>query len=247
MFETAFIQEQGSGRLMHESELVRDYCLKQGIEIRLYTFKRIRRRELPLSIGSFVCGDMDSMHGAMRQLNIPIPAPVYFPGSLTPYLHRKIWPDTVGGLRARIERADRPVFAKPAGRSKIFTGCIFSNPGDLYHLGTTSGREPIWCSEVVSWRSEYRVYVIGQDIVSVDFYSGDASIGLDQSVIAEAVATYHRSGEAPAAYGIDFGILSSGVTALVEANDGYALGAYKISSPAYSELLFCRWKQLTSL
>jgi len=45
---------------------------------------------------------------------------------------------------------------------------------------------------------------------------------------------------------MDFGVLSSGESALVEANDGYALGAYKISSAAYSELLFSRWRELIS-
>jgi hypothetical protein len=166
---------------------------------------------------------------------------------LTSHLHRRIWQDTVGGLRARLERDSQPVFAKPAGRAKLFTGRVFFNQADLYHLGTTSQREPVWCSEVVSWLSEYRVYIVGQEIVSVDCYSGDASIALNQSVVDEAVATYHRSGEVPAAYGIDFGVLSSGKTALVEANDGYALGAYEISGAAYSELLFSRWRQLTSV
>src|SRR5262245_33850963 len=241
MFDTAFIQEQGNGRLGLESHLVHDYCLKHSIHIQLYTIKRIQRRQLPLTIRSFVCGDMDCMHGALRQLNIPIPAPVYFPNSLGAYLHRRIWQDTVGGLRARIESDGRAVFAKPAGRAKIFTGNIFSNMADLYHLRTTSRREPISCSEVVSWLSQYSVYVNGQDIVAIDCYSGDASIALDQAVIIQALANYRRSGEAPAAYGIDFGVLSTGKTALIEANDGYALGAYQISSTAYSELLFTRW------
>lgn len=247
MFEAAFIQEQGNGRLLLESQLVRDYCLKRGIDTQLYTIKRIQRRQLPLTTRSFICGDMDCMHGAMRQLNIPIPALVNFPSSLTAYLHREIWQDTVGGVRERVESDGQPVFAKPAGRAKIFTGRVFYSGSDLYHLGTTSRREPVWCSEVVSWLSEYRVYVNGQDIVSVDCYSGDASIGLDQAVIAQALADYQRSGEAPAAYGIDFGVLSTGKTALVEANDGYALGAYRISSAAYAELLFTRWRQLISL
>jgi len=246
MFETAFIQEQGNGQLMLESQLVRDYCLKQGIEVRLYTIKRIHRRELPLTTRSFICGDMDCMHGAMKQLNIPLPTPVYFPNSLRPHLHRRIWQDTVDGLRVRLEHDNRPVFAKPGGRAKLFAGRVFSGAADLHHLGTTSRREPVWCSDVVSWLSEYRVYVIGEEIVAVDCYSGDGGIALDQSVLADAVAKYRRSGEAPAAYGIDFGVLSSGESALVEANDGYALGAYKISSAAYSELLFSRWIELIS-
>jgi ATP-grasp domain, R2K clade family 2 len=247
MFDVAFIQEQGNGRLTLESQLVRDYCLKHGIQTQLYTIKRIQRRQLALTTRSFICGDMDCMHGAMRQLNIPIPAPVYFPNSLTAYLHRRVWQDTVGGLRARVQSDGQSVFAKPAGRAKIFTGRVFSSAADLYHIGTTSWREPVWCSEIVSWLSEYRVYVNGQDIVSVDCYWGNASIGLDQTVIAQALANYRCSGEAPAAYGIDFGVLSSGKTALVEANDGYALGAYQISSAAYAELLFTRWRQLICL
>jgi len=247
MFETAFIQEQGNGRLPHESRLVRECCLTGGIPIQLYTIKRIHRRQLPLTLRSFICGDMDCMHGAMKQLGIPIPPPVYFPQSLVSYLHREIWPDTVGGLRSRLEEDRRPVFAKPAGRAKLFTGRVFAGQSDLYHLSTTSWREPVWCSEVVSWRSEYRVYVVGTDIVAVDHYGGDATVELDRSIITEAVIAYRRSGEAPAAYGIDFGVLATGETALVECNDGYALGAYQIAAPLYAELLFERWRELVSL
>jgi hypothetical protein len=247
MFETAFIQEQGNGRLRLESQLVRDYCRQQGIETQLYTVKLIRRRQLPLTRRSFVCGDMDCMHGAMKQLNIPIPAPAYFPDALRAHLHRRIWRDTVDGLWARLELDGQPVFAKPAGRAKLFTGRVFSGAADLYRLGTISRREPVWCSDVVCWLSEHRVYVIGEKIVSVDCYSGDAGIALDRSVLAAAVADYRRSGQAPAAYALDFGVLSSGESALVEANDGYALGAYKISGAAYSELLFSRWRELIAL
>src|SRR5215470_11746634 len=103
MFETAFIQERGNGRLPHESQLVRECCLASGIPIALYTIKRIQRRQLPLTLRSFICGDMDCMHGAMKQLGIPIPSPVYFPRSLVGYLHRAVWQDTVGALRARLE------------------------------------------------------------------------------------------------------------------------------------------------
>jgi hypothetical protein len=247
MFEIAFIQEQGNGRLPHESQLVRECCLARGIPIALYTIKRIQRRQLPLTLESFICGDMDCMHGAMKQLGIQIPPAAYFPQSLVGYLHRAIWQDTVGGLRAKLEDDRRPVFAKPAGRAKLFTGRVFAGQSDLYHLSSTSWREPVWCSEIVSWRSEYRVYVVGQNIVAIDHYGGDATVALDRSVITEAVIAYRRSGEAPAAYAIDFGVLATGETALVECNDGYALGAYQIAAPLYAELLFARWRELVSL
>lgn len=62
----------------------------------------------------------------------------------------------------------------------------------------------------------------------------------------EAVIEYRKSGQAPAAYGIDFGVLASGETALVEANEGFSLGAYQIESSLYTELLFTRWQELLS-
>src|SRR5262245_24009779 len=247
VFDHAFIHELGIGRFPHASRVVREHCLARAIPVELYTIKRIQRRQLKLTAQSFICGDMDCMHGAMKQLGIPLPSPIYFPQSLTRYLHRAIWQDTVGGLRSRLEHDGRSVFAKPAGRAKLFTGRVFAGGSDFYHLGVTSHREPVWCSEVVSWLSEYRVYVIGQDVVAVDHYAGDATVTLDRSVIAEAVTAYRRSGEAPAAYGIDFGVLATGETALVECNDGYALGAYQIAAPTYAELLFERWRELVSL
>lgn len=67
------------------------------------------------------------------------------------------------------------------------------------------------------------------------------------AAVEQALSEHRRSGEAPAAYGIDFGVLSSGETALVEANDGYALGAYKIESAPYAELLFARWAELVGM
>ena len=46
---------------------------------------------------------------------------------------------------------------------------------------------------------------------------------------------------------MDFGILSSGETCLVEVNDGYSLGRYDgISGADYTDLLIARWRQLVS-
>lgn len=86
--------------------------------------------------------------------------------------------------------------------------------------------------------------MIGEEIVSVDHYDGDASVALDLDVVNQAVAQFRASGEAPSAYGIDFGVLAAGETALVEANDGYALGAYAIGSAPYTKLVFTRWTEL---
>lgn len=243
MFNRAYIEQAGNGKLRHEEQLVLEDCQRRGVQVTLYTAKQIQRRQLPLDTHSFICGDMDSMHGAMKQLGIEPPVANDFPESLKPFFHRRVWRGSISELESALENG-RELFAKPAGRRKLFTGRVFSHSHELYALSNISRREPLWCSEVVDWRSEYRVYVIDGGIVSIDHYAGDATVRLDETVVLEALHAHLLSGTAPAAYGIDFGVLSTGETALIEANDGYALGAYQIGSTDYSKLLHVRWAQL---
>ncbi|WP_308213005.1 ATP-grasp domain-containing protein [Nocardia amikacinitolerans] len=148
---------------------------------------------------------------------------------------RRIGPDA-----ARGEAAPRRVAA--AGYSGPVLHLCYSER-DFAALGNVSRRQRVWCSEVVTWVAEFRVYVIDHRVVAVDRYDGDGS-ALDMDVVESAVAAYHRSGTAPSAYGIDFGVLANGETALVEANDGYALGAYDIAADRYTELVLRRWSEL---
>jgi ATP-grasp domain, R2K clade family 2 len=103
------------------------------------------------------------------------------------------------------------------------------------------------CSEVVTWQSEYRVYVARGQILGTRHYLGDPNVPLDGQEIATAVAEYEASGEATAGYGIDFGVLGTGQTALIEVNDGYALGSYGLEDDLYTDLLIARWCQLVGL
>jgi len=245
MFTKAFLEEAGNGKLRHEEELLRAELERRGIPVTLYTAKRIQRRQLPLSAETFIAGDMDAMHGAMRQLKIEIPAPNDYPKSLLPFMHRRVWTSTLGDVERRvIEGNGEAIFAKPADRRKSFTGRAFGSMDDFREIGSVSRRQEVWCSEVVEWTSEYRVYVISEKIVGVDLYAGDGKVALDSATVEAALAAYRVSGEAPSAYGIDFGVLATGQTALVEANDGYALGAYKISAGAYTDLVMTRWEEL---
>ncbi|MGW4531036.1 ATP-grasp domain-containing protein [Nocardia sp. NPDC004340] len=73
-------------------------------------------------------------------------------------------------------------------------------------------------------------------------YSGKGPMRPKEMLLEQGLK--HRSGTAPSAYGIDFGVLSTGENALVEANDGYALGAYAITADRYTELIMRRWSEL---
>ncbi len=241
----AFIQEQGSGKLRHEEKLVVAELKHRGIPIELYSEKRIRRRQLPLDLESLVVGDMPCIAGALQQLSIPEPVPNDYPVSLQEFWQRRIWRSTLSALESRLLHGRSPAtFAKPANRSKRFTGCVFESEFDLFRVYGVSRREELWCAEIVSWLSEYRVYVVNSEIRSIDFYAGNAEIPVDRATIERAIDLLAKAGEAYAGYAIDFGVLSTGETALVELNDGFAVGAYTIDSKNYTDMLLARWQEL---
>jgi hypothetical protein len=247
MFTHAFLEER-NGKLGYEETLLRGELETLGVPVTLFTEKRMHRRQLPLSRETFAAGGMDSVHGAMRQLKIEIPLPNDYPKSLQPFLRRKVWRSTLGAAEyAIVDAAGEPLFVKPSDRRKNFVGRTFASIDDFREIGAVSRRQEVWCSEIVEWVSEFRVYVIKGEIVSIDHYSGDATHSLHIETVDAALKIFHDSGEAPAAFGIDFGVLSDGQTALVEANDGYSLGAYKtIPAATYTDLIMTRWAELVS-
>lgn len=246
MFRIAYLEQRGNG-LDLEERVVGEVLAQRGVEVRRYTRKQIDRRVLPLDADSFIMGTTPCMHGAMRQLGIEIPSPNDYPLMLRDFLKRQVWTCRLDEVEARLfDDAQTPVFVKPADRLKTFTGRVFDSRGDLYFLGSSSRRQQVWCSQVVQWRSEFRAYVIDAKVVALAHYHGDPQLRPCERTIDEAVRRYRDSGEAPAAYGIDFGVLASGETALVEANDGYSLGAYEVGAVDYTELLLARWAELLS-
>ena len=245
MISQAFIQEQGHGRLRSEERLVVEELTRRGIPMTFYTAKRILRRQLPLDRQSLVVGDMPCIFGALKQLALPEPPPNDYPASLQEFLDRQVWRSTLGGLEFSLrEGSCRSIFAKPAKRCKRFTGCVFDDESGLYGVQGVSRKEELLCAEVVTWLSEYRVYVVNSEIRSVDWYAGDRQISIDLQVVVRAIQALDRAGESLAGYAIDFGVLASGKTALVEMNDGFAIGAYSIDSRSYTDLIWARWTEL---
>ncbi len=242
----ALLQESGNGRLEPEIRDLLDELQQRGIPTHLFTAKRLRRRQLPLALDTLVAGYVDAVQSALRQLRLPVPEPNDYPKSLEPFLHRRVWQSTVGNLMQQLADDSGPaVFAKPKGRMKRFTGRVFESWDDLRSVHGISRRLPVWCSEVVEWRSEYRVYVIRGEVVGIRLYAGESQTPLDEAVVREALRKLHDAGEALAAFGIDFGVLSDGRTALVEMNDGFALGSYGLERGRYTDLILARWSELT--
>jgi len=241
----AFIQEQGNGRLREEEQRVVEELNRRKISVTFYTEKRIRRRQLSLDNESLVVGDMPCISGALKQLSIPEPEPNDYPASLSEFLHRRIWHSTLGELELKLRDGNYPaIFAKPAKRRKRFTGCVFESDYDLSQVYGVSRQEKLLCSEVVTWLSEYRVYVVDSEIRSVDYYAGNMEVPVDIEEIRRAIQALDKAGESYAGYAIDFGVLASGQTALVEMNDGFAIGAYSIDNKNYTDMIWARWEEL---
>src|SRR5690606_36946193 len=134
-----------------------------------------------------------------------------------------------------------PIFAKPKDRKKRFTGRVFRSAANLAYLEGASQQTAIFCSEVVEWVSEYRVFVIRGEIVGIKHYQGDADKNIDDAVVESAIAQLEESGETTIAYAVDFGLLATGQTAVVEWNDGFSLGSYGLDKAIYTDLLITRW------
>jgi hypothetical protein len=135
------------------------------------------------------------------------------------------------------------VFAKPQ-QLKRFTGRVFESIDDIGFVSGLSGSAPIWCSEVVVWRSEWRVLVAHDDVIAQRHYTGEPWTVPDAEVIADCVNLLAGAGDAPAGYAIDMGVLHDGTTALLERNDGFAFGTYGLDTALYARVLTARWTQL---
>ena len=240
----AFVQEDGGARLGVEEWKLVERLGALGIPVELFTRKQIDRRRLPLDRGSLVAGDVPSVHGALAQLGVERPRTNDYPSCLRHLLHRRLWSSTVRRLKEDLFEGAAPVFAKPAGGLKRFTGRVFACPDDLDSLEGASSTTAVHYAEPVCWASESRVYVVRGQVVGIRHYSGDPAVQPAEALVAEAVRSLRRSGEATAGYGLDLGVLEDGRTAPVEWNDGYSLGAYGLDAASYTDLILARWAEL---
>jgi hypothetical protein len=130
-------------------------------------------------------------------------------------------------------------------KEKAFIGRVFYSYGDLQYIYGVSKKLPIICSTCVNFITEYRVYIIQGIIISIQQYDGDISVPIPYNDIYHAISLLEESCEKYSGYAIDFGLLDTGQLALVEMNDGYAIGAYgDISSVDYYHLIMARWEEL---
>lgn len=247
MIQHAFIEEQGLGRLNVESKCVKEELERRGVPVTLFHKKRMLRKHVPLTEGSFVCGDIPCCETAMTQLGLPIPEPDDYPECLRPFLHRRVWKSTLRDLIHDFDMGGgKPVFVKPADKLKRFTGFVFDSISAISSAHGSSRRDPVYCADVVTWLTEYRVYVTHGVIQGILNYDGDKKVMIDATVAEAAIAALREVGKLKAGFAIDFGVLADGRTALIEMNDGYAIGNYGLDPAKYTDMLLTRWEELAA-
>jgi hypothetical protein len=158
-----------------------------------------------------------------------------YPQTLQPWLHRRVWRGTLAAVRDLVA----PAFVKPSAQVKLFDGRIMepTDAGGSRHAPDTA----VWFSDVVTWRGEWRVYVSAGSVIGAFPYRGDWRVMPAWPEVDAMVAAWST---APRGYALDIGVLADGRTALIEANDAWALGNYGLLPAAYAQLLRARWNEI---
>lgn len=206
-----------------------------------------------LKFNAVPVGTVEFVHAFMRRMNITIPPHMTYPDCLmTPFfLKRIISAGIFSDAKLYAHRYKKDVFVKPFDEVKKFTGALLSElqKGNI----DISDNYPVYFSEPVKFIAEWRYYILNHQIVGAGRYDdGEDEVPTpDMSLIQQAVDLMKLNGS-PAGYALDFGVLDTGETALIEANDGYALGYYKgddantsCSAVNYANLLTARWLELS--
>jgi hypothetical protein len=246
MIEKAYIQEYGNGRMEPEHQGIRRILESRNIPVILFTQKKLDRRKLDLSPECLVAGETSVITKALKQLYVEPPPPNTYPEALQHLLKRKIWQSTLKEVLYDLDSNPfhTGVFVKPKDTAKKFTGCVLNSLSDTYLLKGASLQTPVFCAETVYWLTEYRVFVVNSQIAGIKHYWGDEGIPLNLNEVEEAIKHFETSPERTNGYGIDFDVLQNGETALIEWNDGYALGSYKLDDELYTNLIIARWEEM---
>jgi hypothetical protein len=199
--------------------------------------KCLRLDRLTLVVGGTV-----AVHTALRQIGVPVPAPLNLPAPLLGFVGRWIWPTTLGAVRQGVSSGNQlPVFVKPLADTKSFPGCVVAGPADVQQLAHLPDELPLQAADPIPFVSEWRYFVHHGTVVGTGHYKGDWSVVPDSAIVRRAVSAYLP---APVAYALDFGVTADGRTLLIEANDAFALGAYGLDAVTYATMLEDRWLEL---
>ena len=188
-----------------------------------------------------VAGYISDVLIGLQRLEVNPPLLLDYPEELRGYLGRGLVECKFGDVRSSTWRG----FVKPSQDQKLFTGLVWDGAHDQRMLlAHVSDQTPVWTSTVVNFVSEYRTFILRNEILDCRRYKGDWSKAPNREVVERAVKDMAKV--APVAYCLDFGVTDTGDTLLVEANDGFAMGPYGLAPPLYACMISARWRELVT-
>lgn len=242
MVERVYIQKKNG-----EFVSVNGYAAWHGFDQKAYSISffewpQLRDGQIDLKPNTLVVGGVATVLHALHRLGVPTP-PIDYPQSLDPFLGRDMQPTTMGAVRKLFEvNGSSPRFVKPRETQKAFTGYVMSAFRDLIPTARHPDELPVWSCETVEFVSEWRYYILRNEILGVGHYRGDLFSHTDPVTVRAAMEAFRS--ESPVACAMDFGITSDGRTLLVEVNDAYSLGHLGLRSVPYANMLEARWLEL---
>lgn len=190
-----------------------------------------------------VAGYISDVLIALQHMGIKPPVLLDYPDELKGFLGRAVSEADFGIIRGMPEKWR--AFVKPSRDHKLFTGLVYEGTKEQRRmLGYVPDRTPVWVSSAMKFVSEYRTFILSNEILDCRRYKGDWSKAPDRSVVEAAVLA--MSDTAPVAYCLDFGVTDTGETLLVEANDGFAMGPYGLDPPRYACMIAARWREMAN-
>ncbi|MGF6440356.1 ATP-grasp domain-containing protein [Paraburkholderia youngii] len=246
----SILRQAGSSRL--EERVAAQYAMMADVPIASVAFDALDDHAAELRRGSTLpVGSVEFVRKGMALAGIAEPENLSYPQGLEPWLHRQVLRRPAGSVRGRC-------FVKPT-TTKAFSGFVRDTAASLEGLtehdraqyDTFEKLDPdtlIWVSAPVTWLSEVRYYVVDGAVLGEGRYDdGPDEMPLPDTEVVKAMVRAVALGPgAPAAFGLDVGVLESGQTALIECNDAWALGYYRgtLGHRDYIEMLWRRWAQL---
>lgn len=207
--------------------------------------------EQALIAGAMPVGSVEFVREAMRVAGIPEPDNLSYPEALRNELRRNVKTIQAGSVLGQW-------FVKPQ-RTKAFTGFVFDTMQDPATLSEHDQEQHaaflamppedlVWVSEPVNFVAEWRHYVLdGLPIASARYDSdGAEDVEPPNPLWLARLISQFNAAHGVAAYAIDVGRLDGGEAALVEVNDGWAVGLYGqcMAPRQYLDFLSARWLQL---
>lgn len=198
--------------------------------------------QISLEPHNIVIGSVESCESFLNNMGLEIPVPIDM---------LKLAP--VSGRRFRVESKKRfleyyqlyPYFIKSHNKHKAFTAFVAKNEADVL-MYTNKFNGDFLLSDVLDIIAEYRFYINKGKLIGAKHYLGDFLFFPDPEFIKNAV-NFSTNILPHLSYSLDFGVLKTGETVLIEAQDGWAIGNYGLEPYDYIKFVKDRWLQITGI